>query len=531
MPVSASSYYKLKRPASILNSDRRLHAIGGRRRFALDRATWSPRAIRLALLGLILLMTTSAQAQRQAAATHIVRPGETLGVIAQSYGVDINMLATANGISNAQLIYSWQELTIPSVAGQQSALPAAGRTHVVRRGESLDSIAKAYGVALKDLIALNNVIGWLHPGDELALPATAAAITRQTSAPAIAAGDGAHIVRPGETLAKIAAAYDVSLEDLRAANNLWGWIIYPGQALTIPSGGLPQAESPSTAWPTTAVQAPAAPQNPATHTVEPGETLFRIAKRYDVPLDALIRANAITDVTRIHSGLVLRVSDLERAAPAPATATASPPPAAPPTTTVNRKRYVVQRGDSLSVIGARLNMSWQAIAHVNGITNPNALHAGANLLLPTLEEMAKYAPANSNARNFYFGAPAHPGPRVGAGREIVVQLSTQTAYAYENGILQKRALISSGRAKTPTLEGDFQVYYKVRSQTMDGPGYYLENVEWVMYFKWEYAFHGTYWHYNFGEPMSHGCVNMTNADAKWFYEFASIGTPVHVRAY
>ncbi len=492
-------------------------------------------AVRLMLMILALLVTSSAQAQRQMAATHIVRPGETLGIIAQSYGVDINALATVNGISNAQLIYSWQELTIPSSAGTQSARPAAGGTHIVRRGESLDSIARRYGVALSELKALNNVFGWIYPGDELSLPAAASAAspTVRPTTPAAASGS-AHIVRPGETLGTIAAAYHVSLRDLRAANDLWSWIIYPGQSLTIPAGGLSRGALESSAAPATVDQAPAAPQTPATHTVQRGETLFRIAKRYDVPLDALIRANGITDVTRVHSGLVLRVSDLERATPATTASSASPPPsapAAPAVSSVNRKRYIVQRGDSLSEIGARLNMSWQAIADVNGISNPNALHAGANLLLPTLEEMAKYSPANSNARNFYFGAHSHPGPRVGVGREIVVQLSTQTAYAYENGILQKRALISSGRAKTPTIEGDFKVYYKVRSQTMDGPGYYLENVEWVMYFKWEYALHGTYWHYNFGQPMSHGCVNMTNADAKWFYEFASIGTPVHVRAY
>ncbi|MDL1894672.1 L,D-transpeptidase [Anaerolineae bacterium CFX7] len=41
-----------------------------------------------------------------------------------------------------------------------------------------------------------------------------------------------------------------------------------------------------------------------------------------------------------------------------------------------------------------------------------------------------------------------------------------------------------------------------------------------------YAIHGTYWHNNFGRPMSHGCVNMTLADAKWFYQWASVGTLV-----
>ena len=65
---------------------------------------------------------------------------------------------------------------------------------------------------------------------------------------------------------------------------------------------------------------------------------------------------------------------------------------------------------------------------------------------------------------------------------------------------------------------------------MTGPGYNLPNVEWVQYFFQGYAIHGTYWHNNFGSPMSHGCVNLTNAEAEWFWSFATIGTPVHVQS-
>ena len=56
--------------------------------------------------------------------------------------------------------------------------------------------------------------------------------------------------------------------------------------------------------------------------------------------------------------------------------------------------------------------------------------------------------------------------------------------------------------------------------------YYLPGVPWVMYFFQGYAIHGTYWHHNFGKPMSHGCVNLTIEDAKWFYNWAEIGTTV-----
>jgi lipoprotein-anchoring transpeptidase ErfK/SrfK len=54
-------------------------------------------------------------------------------------------------------------------------------------------------------------------------------------------------------------------------------------------------------------------------------------------------------------------------------------------------------------------------------------------------------------------------------------------------------------------------------------------VPYSMYFYQGYALHGTYWHSNFGQPMSHGCVNLRTADAEWLYQFAPVGTAVRVQ--
>ena len=64
---------------------------------------------------------------------------------------------------------------------------------------------------------------------------------------------------------------------------------------------------------------------------------------------------------------------------------------------------------------------------------------------------------------------------------------------------------------------------------MSGPGYYLPDVPFIMYFYKGYGLHGTYWHNNFGQPMSHGCVNMPTPEAEWAYNWAGIGTPVIVQ--
>jgi lipoprotein-anchoring transpeptidase ErfK/SrfK len=111
-------------------------------------------------------------------------------------------------------------------------------------------------------------------------------------------------------------------------------------------------------------------------------------------------------------------------------------------------------------------------------------------------------------------------------RWIRVDLSEQTVVAYEGARPIRGFIISSGLPRTPTVTGSFRIRAKVRSQTMTGGDpalgnyYNLANVQWVQYFFADYGFHGTYWHQKFGQPMSHGCINMTNADAKWLFDWA-----------
>ena len=87
---------------------------------------------------------------------------------------------------------------------------------------------------------------------------------------------------------------------------------------------------------------------------------------------------------------------------------------------------------------------------------------------------------------------------------------------------------STGTWQYPTVTGQYHVYIKYRYKHMSGPGYSLPNVPFTMFFYQGYAIHGTYWHSNFGTPMSHGCVNLSIPDSEWIYNFASVGTLVNV---
>jgi lipoprotein-anchoring transpeptidase ErfK/SrfK len=113
-------------------------------------------------------------------------------------------------------------------------------------------------------------------------------------------------------------------------------------------------------------------------------------------------------------------------------------------------------------------------------------------------------------------------------RWIDINLSEQTLSAYEGENIVDTFVVSTGRGGYPTVTGEFRIWVKVPMQDMSGPGYYIRNVPWVMYFYQSYGIHGTWWHNNFGTPMSAGCVNMTIDDAEWMYGWASVGTIVNV---
>lgn len=114
-----------------------------------------------------------------------------------------------------------------------------------------------------------------------------------------------------------------------------------------------------------------------THTVQPGENLFRISLRYNTTVAALAQANGIANPNLIYSGQVLRIPAPGQQPPAPP-ATPSPATPAPPT----GGTYTVVAGDTLSRIAVRFNTTVAALAQANGIANPNLIYVGQVLQIP-----------------------------------------------------------------------------------------------------------------------------------------------------
>lgn len=111
--------------------------------------------------------------------------------------------------------------------------------------------------------------------------------------------------------------------------------------------------------------------------------------------------------------------------------------------------------------------------------------------------------------------PAYPGEKW-----IEINVTSQQVTAWEGDVPVMSFTVSTGLPQTPTVLGEFNIYWKLESTDMSGPGYYVPEVPYAMYFHEDYALHGTYWHNNFGQRMSRGCVNLQTNNAKKLFEWA-----------
>jgi len=296
-----------------------------------------------------------------------------------------------------------------------------------------------------------------------------------------------HIVGPGENLFRIALRYGVTVDAIAAANGLSNThYIYVGQRLIIPTGGSPAA----------------APSSSAVHVVQRGENLYRISLRYGTTIQALASANGIINTNQVYVGQRLTI-------PGASSAPAQPAPTG--------ETYTVRRGDTLSAIALRYGVSAWTLAQTNGIRNPSLIYVGQVLQVPGSSTPSPQPDPSPPANN----------PAI-SGRWIDVDLSVQRLTAYEGNTAVRSTLVSTGLPNTPTLTGRYQVYVKYVADAMSGPGYYLPDVPYTMYYDRGYAIHGTYWHSNFGHPMSHGCINLPTPEAQWLFNWASVGTVINI---
>jgi LysM repeat protein len=168
------------------------------------------------------------------------------------------------------------------VAG--AALP--GNTYTVQPGDTLYLIAQHFGTTVEALRSANNLISdLLYPGQVLLIPGAAPPAPPPPPGPPPTPGPGTmtYTVKPGDTLFLIAQQFNTTLDELRRLNNLQGDLIFAGETLLVPTGGVPE-----------------------TYTVQRGDTLYFIAQRFGSTVAELRRLNNLTSDV-IVPGQVLRV--------------------------------------------------------------------------------------------------------------------------------------------------------------------------------------------------------------------------------
>jgi hypothetical protein len=135
--------------------------------------------------------------------------------------------------------------------------------------------------------------------------------------------------------------------------------------------------------------------------------------------------------------------------------------------------------------------------------------------------------------DFSYVASLTPQNRASAqGRWIEVNLTEQNLVIYKNEKPIFATLVSTGRERGWTAAGSFTIYHIMEQYGLLSPdpnsigNYYLEDVPHILFYQGSWALHGAYWHDAFGTPNSHGCVNLSLADAHWLYDWAKAGDRV-----
>ncbi len=263
---------------------------------------------------------------------YTVQSGDSLWSIARKFGVTVQELKDTNNLSSDTLRIG-QVLKIP----REVETPSEGQTYTVKRGDSLWSIARDFGITVQALRNANNLTSdTLQIGQVLTIPGMIPETGELDT----------YIVKRGDSLWSIASAFNTSVNELRRLNNLTTDVLQIGQVLQVPRQ---ESITPPTVTP---------PTN-STYTVQSGDSLWSIAREFGISVDALKEANNLTS-NLLSIGQVLQI---------------------PGKNTTNTVFYTVKRGDSLWSIARDFGVSVSSIQEANNLTS-SLLQIGEVLQIP-----------------------------------------------------------------------------------------------------------------------------------------------------
>lgn len=273
----------------------------------------------------------------------------------------------STGDDVTQLKNNWEELTDAVVSAVVNYIggtysPSVGTYYTVKSGDSLWSIAKKYGVTVNELKAANNLTSnTLSIGQKLRIP-----IEEEESIPST------YVVTSGDTLYSIARKFNTTVDAIKTLNNLTTNTLSVGQTLRIPG----ETEEDTT----TEVDY-------INYTVKSGDSLYAIARNYGITVDQIKQFNNLT-TNNLSVGQILRI-----------------PIAVDQEITVTPYiEYTVKSGDNLYSIARTYGTTQQEIMNLNNLTS-NLLSIGQVLKIPTSSEGINYVVKNGD--NLYSIARAY----------------------------------------------------------------------------------------------------------------------------
>ena len=297
---------------------------------------------------------------------YTVQSGDTLSGIANEFNTSVATLANMNGLNNPNLIYVGQRLLVRTETSNNSqpSQPAnntpaqntnnASGTYTVQSGDTLSSIADNHGTSWEALAQINHLSNpsLIYVGQVLQLSSNNNASQPQSSPSASA---DSYTVQSGDTLSGIAQRFGTNYQTIASLNDISNPNqIFVGQVLRLNGGSHVNYSNNSQ---------PAA----GSYTVKSGDTLSGIADQFGTSYETLAQLNGISNPNDIYVGQVIKVSGASST----------------PNQTVSRAAgsYTVQSGDTLSGIAARYGTSYEVLAQLNGISNPNEIYVGQTIRL------------------------------------------------------------------------------------------------------------------------------------------------------
>jgi len=276
--------------------------------------------------------------------SYVVQRGDTLDGIARRFGVPATDVMDRNHLRTKNLIFVGQTLDIPGARAEKEEPPERPLNYVVWRGDTLEGIARRFGVPVAAVMERNHLRSknLIFVGQTLEIPG----VTEEGEAER----PSRYVVQRGDTLDRIARWFDVSVESLMAQNGLKSKnLIFVGQNLKVPDTVNGEDEK---------------PEKPSTYVVQRGDTLEGIARRFEVTEAVLIEQNGLKSKNRIYVGQTLKISGSADGE--------AEKPEKPST-------YVVQRGDTLEGIARRFEVPEAVLAEQNGLKSKNRIYVGQTL--------------------------------------------------------------------------------------------------------------------------------------------------------